>query len=90
MTFDNDNGGIQFDYRLDGCLFNRSRFNVKSLVHQTAVKVLVFTDDCVLLATSEKEIQRLTTAFATTTARFGLVINIAKTFFLFRLSFRIP
>ena len=87
MAFDGDDGGIQFDYRLDGRLFNRSRFNAKSLVHQTAVKMLMFADDCALLATSEEELQRLTTAFATTAAKFGLVINIAKTFSLFQTVF---
>ena len=46
MAFDGDDGGIQFDYRLDGRLFNRSRFNAKSLVHQTAAKMQLFADDC--------------------------------------------
>ena len=46
MAFDGGDGVIQFDYRLDGRLFNRSRFNAKSLVHQTAVKMLMFADDC--------------------------------------------
>ena len=84
MAFDRNDEGIQFDYRLDGRLLNRSRFNAKSLVQRTAVKMLMFADDCALLATSEVELQRLTTAFASTAAKFGLVINIAKTFSLFQ------
>ena len=63
MVFDSDDGGTQFDYRLDGCFFNRGRFIAKSLVHQTTVKLLMFADDCTLLT---NELQHLTTAFATT------------------------
>ena len=51
MAFDGDGGGIKFDYRLDGRLFNRSRFHAKSLVHQTAAKILMIAYNCALLAT---------------------------------------
>ena len=78
-----EGSNLTTDYRR----FNRSRFNAKSLVHQTAVKMLMFADDCALLTTSEEELQRLTTAFGTTAAKFGLVINIAKTFSLFQTVF---
>ena len=53
MLFDGDVRRIQFAYRLDNRLLNRGQFNTKSLVHQTAVKMFMFSDDSALLATFE-------------------------------------
>ena len=80
VAFEDCDTGLRFEYRTDGGLLNIRRFGAKTKVRDAFINILAFADDCALFAHSEDDLQRLTTAFASASAKFGLHINTDKTF----------
>ena len=84
VAFGNCDTGLRFEYRTDGGLFNIRRFGAKTKVRDTSIRMLLYADDSALLAHSEDELQRITSAFTLTSEKFGLHINVDKTFCFFQ------
>ena len=80
VTFDQSDPSLHFEYRVDGRLLNSKRFGAKTRLTESSLRTLLFADDCVLLANSRDDLQRLATAFATTANQFGLCVNTKKSF----------
>ena len=78
-AFRGSEDGIPIQYRSDGHTFTPKRFSARTLVQDSKIRMLLFADDCALLAHSEAELQRLTTDFASAASDFGLEINLSKT-----------
>ena len=70
--------GVRVEYRTDGGLLNIRCFGATTKVYETIIRCLLYADDCVLFAHSEEELQYMATAFATTSRKFELRINVAK------------
>ncbi len=77
-AFRDTEDGVPIQYRLEGRLFDPRRLSSPRLQNAT-LRLLLFADDCALLAHSEAELQRLTTRFAAAAEDFGLEINASKT-----------
>ncbi|BHF68008.1 hypothetical protein SprV_0301103800 [Sparganum proliferum] len=71
--------GIRIAYRTDGHLLNQRQMHFQARVSTTAVRELLFADDCVLNTTSEGGTQRNMDLFSAACDNFGLVINTEKT-----------
>ncbi|CAH8668347.1 unnamed protein product [Dicrocoelium dendriticum] len=76
--------GVRVEHRIDGGLLNIRRFGARTLVCETTICMLLFADDCALFSHSADELQHMTSALATTAAKFGLTINTNKTVCLFQ------
>ncbi|BHF64010.1 hypothetical protein SprV_0200700700 [Sparganum proliferum] len=82
--------GIRIVYRADGQLLNQRRMHFQSRVSTAAVHELLFTDNCALNSTSERDMQRcmdISTAAAAAAVAcgdFGLFINMEKTVVIYQ------
>ena len=65
-------------FRTDGKLFNLSRLWAISKVQLQLIQELLYADDCVLCASSEADLQAITSSIACAATRFGLTINVSK------------
>ncbi|CAH8545550.1 unnamed protein product [Dicrocoelium dendriticum] len=71
--------GVRVEPRIDGESPNIRRFGARTLVCETTIRMLLFTDDCALFAHSADELHHMTSALASTAANFGLTINTSQT-----------
>jgi len=71
--------GISVRFRTDGKLFNFSRLRASFKVQLELVQKLLYADDCVFFASSEADLQIISSSFANAAKKFGLKINVSKT-----------
>nr|VZI52391.1 unnamed protein product [Spirometra erinaceieuropaei] len=71
--------GMRVVYRKDDQLFNQGWMHFQSYAASTSVHELLFTDDCTLNATSERDVERSLNLFAAAFDNFGLFIDTQKT-----------
>ncbi|CAH8611136.1 unnamed protein product [Dicrocoelium dendriticum] len=76
--------GVRVEHRIDGGLLNVRRFGARTLVCDTAIRMLLFADDCALFSHSADELQYMTSVLASTSAKFALIINTSETVCLFQ------
>ena len=75
---DNDLGAL-IRSRTDGNVFNLRRLKSKTRTSKVLIRDFLFADDCALLAHTVDDIQAITSAFARSARRFGLMISLKKT-----------
>ena len=56
--------GVYIRFRTDGKLFNLSRLRAKSKVQLQLIQELLYADDCVFFASSEADLQAISSSFA--------------------------
>ena len=83
-AFENNDTGIDINYRMDGKLFNPRRLKAKTKINSDTVRELLFADDCALYANSEADMQHNVSAFSYACANFGLNINLEKTVVMYQ------
>ena len=72
------NAGVSINYHTDGKAFDLRRLKAKTKVHKALLRDFLFADDCVLAATSEKELQELADYLSDACSDFGLTISLKK------------
>ena len=78
-AFNNNQRGVYLHSRLDGSLFNVTRFQAKSRIQSFKITDLLFADDAALVAHSEQDLQHLIDNFSKASDIFSLKISMSKT-----------
>ena len=76
--------GIYIRFRTDGSLFNLRRLLARTKTIEELIIVLLFADDCALLAHSEEALQHIINRFSIVAKNFGLIISQKKTEVLYQ------
>ena len=71
--------GVYIPYRLDGSLFDLRCLTAKTKSLQTLLQVVLFADDCALVAHIETDLQRMMDRFSDASKLFGLTVSLDKT-----------
>lgn len=71
--------GVYITYRLDGSLFDLCRLTAKTKSLQTLLQVVLFADDCALVAYTETDLQRMMDRYLDASKLFGLTVSLGKT-----------
>ena len=71
-------------YRLNGSLFDLSRFRAKTKTVERLVTEALFADDCALMVHTEVDLQLIVSKFAEASQLFGLTISLGKTEVLYQ------
>ena len=70
--------GVYIRYHLDGSLFDLRRLTAKTKSKEMLLQVILFTDDCALLAHTEYDIQMMMDSFSEASKLFGLTISLNR------------
>lgn len=76
---DDEETAIKINYRTDGGLFNLQRLKAKTKTKETAIRELLYADDCALYADSIENMQISLNKFSAACNNFGFTINTKKT-----------
>ena len=71
--------GVYIRYRLDGSLFDLRRLTAKTKTLQTLPQVVLFADDCALVAHKQTDLQRIMDHFSDAPKIFALTVSLGKT-----------
>lgn len=71
--------GVEIMYRFYVGLFNLNRLRAKTKVSTTSIIKLQYTDDNIVMANTEEDLQATLNAFSQAYRRIGLEINFNKT-----------
>ena len=71
--------GVYIRYRLDGSLFDLRRLTAKTKSLQALLQVVLFTDDCALVAHTETDLQRMMDRFSDASKLFGVTVSLGNT-----------
>ncbi|XP_076045742.1 uncharacterized protein LOC143027984 [Oratosquilla oratoria] len=74
-----DEDGVYVRHRLDGSLFNLRHLQAHTKTQARLIQDLLFADDTVLVALTERAMQNITSCFADASRLFGLEVSLKKT-----------
>ena len=75
--------GVSIRFR-SGKIFNLSRLKTSSKVTEALIRELLFADDCMMVAHTEHDLQKMVTRFSNASKNYGLQISITKTEVMFQ------
>ena len=80
IAFDNDDApAIYIRYRTSNKLFDMRRFRAKSKLMISAIRDLLYADDCDLVTHTEADMQKMLDLFSSACSDLGLTISLDKT-----------
>ena len=80
LAFSNDDApAVYIRYRTTNKLFDLKRFNAKSKCVITAIRDLLYADDCDLVSHTEEDMQKILDLFSKACSDLGLTISLDKT-----------